>query len=155
MTTATALIFKSASFANGGQIDVRHTCDGSNQSPELEWSHASDGALSLALVVVDPDAPSGDFTHWVLFDIPASVHALAEGTTGIGVSGRNDFQEIGYGGPCPPKKHGPHRYFFRLFALDVDSLGLAKGATRQEVEGAIENHILEQAELMGRYTRAG
>ena len=154
MATATAMMFKSPSFVNDGEIDVRYTCDGSNQSPELQWSHAPDGARSFALTVVDPDAPSGDFTHWILFDVSASVHALAEGTTGIGVSGRNDFQRIGYGGPCPPKKRGPHRYFFRLFALDVESLGLAQGATRQEVKGAMEDHILEQAEFMGRYTRA-
>jgi len=155
MATATTIKLTSPSFANGGQIDARHTCDGQNQSPELQWTHTPEGTRTFALIVDDPDAPSGRFTHWLLFDIPASVRGLAAGTTGVGISGQNDFQQIGYGGPCPPRKDGPHHYFFRLYALDVDSLELAQGATRQEVEGAMEHHVLEQTELMGKYARAG
>jgi Raf kinase inhibitor-like YbhB/YbcL family protein len=154
MTTATAMMLQSPSFDNDGEIDRRHTCDGNNLSPELQWSHAPDDVRSFAIVAIDPDAPSGDFTHWVLFDVPSPVHALAEGTTGIGISGRNDFQEIGYRGPCPPKNHGSHRYYFRLFALDIDSVGLAQGATHQELERAMESHVLMQAEWMGRYVRS-
>jgi Raf kinase inhibitor-like YbhB/YbcL family protein len=153
MATATTIKLSSSSFANGELIDVRHTCDGSNQSPELQWTHAPEGTRTFALIVDDADAPSGAFTHWLLYDIPPSVHALAEGATDAGVSGRNDFQQVGYGGPCPPRKDQSHRYFFRLHALDVDSLELPQGATRQEVEAAMEHHILEQAELMGKYAR--
>jgi Raf kinase inhibitor-like YbhB/YbcL family protein len=154
MATATTIKLTSPSFANGARIDVRHTCDGNNQSPELQWTHAPEGTRTFTLIVDDPDAPSGVFTHWLLYDIPGSVNALAEGTTGVGVSGRNDFQQGGYGGPCPPRKDRAHRYFFRLYALDVDSLELPQGATREEVEGAMKRHILEQTELMGEYARA-
>ena len=154
MATATTIKLTSPSFANGAGIDVRHTCEGDNQSPELQWTHAPEGTRTFALIVDDPDAPSGAFTHWLLFDIPESVHGLAEGTTGVGVSGQNDFQQVGYGGPCPPRKDQAHRYFFRLYALDIDSLKLPQGAKREEVEGAMKHHILEQAVFMGRYARA-
>jgi len=154
MATATTIKLTSPSFANGAGIDVRHTCDGDNQSPELQWTHAPKGTRTFAIIVDDPDAPSGAFTHWLLFDIPASVHRLAEGTTGVGISGRNDFQQIGYGGPCPPRKDQAHRYFFRLYALDVASLKLRQGAKREEVDGAMAHHILEQVEIIGKYARA-
>jgi Raf kinase inhibitor-like YbhB/YbcL family protein len=147
------MTFSSPSIAPGSWIDSRHTCDGDDLSPELRWSGLPDGTRSMALIVDDPDAPSGTFTHWVLFDIPASVDRLAEGAPEFGVAGRNDFRRVGYGGPCPPRDHGPHRYFFRLYALDVESLELPEGASQREVESAMEPHILEQAELMGRYAR--
>jgi Raf kinase inhibitor-like YbhB/YbcL family protein len=143
----------SPSFSEGEKIDVRHTCDGANRSPELRWEQVPEGARTFALIVDDPDAPSGVFTHWVLFDIPLSVHVLGEGATDVGQPGRNDFEQVGYGGPCPPPKDASHRYSFRLFALDVDSLNLQPGATRQAVETAMRNHVLGQAELMGRYAR--
>jgi Raf kinase inhibitor-like YbhB/YbcL family protein len=113
MATATAFQMTSPSFADGARIAERHTCDGANQSPELQWKHAPEGARTLALIADDPDAPSGRFTHWLLFDIPAAVDGLAEGTAGVGVSGRNDFQQIGYGGPCPPRRDKAHRYHFK------------------------------------------
>jgi Raf kinase inhibitor-like YbhB/YbcL family protein len=144
----------SPSFKEGEQINPRHTCDGENLSPELQWTYAPKGTRTFALVVDDPDAPSGSFTHWLLFDIPASEHGLPEGTTGVGISGENDFQQAGYGGQCPPRNDKPHRYYFRLYALDVDSLELRQGASRQKVEGAMEHHVLERAELMGNYARA-
>jgi Raf kinase inhibitor-like YbhB/YbcL family protein len=154
MATATKFKLTSPSFASGGLMNARHTCDGQNLSPELQWTHVPEGTRSFALIVDDPDAPSGRFTHWLLFDFPASTHGLAEGTSGIGVPGQNDFQQVGYGGPCPPPKDGPHGYFFTLYALDVDSLELPQGATRHEIEGAMEHHILDHAELVGGYARA-
>ena len=92
-------------------------------------------------------------THWVLFNIPASADGLVAGASGVGVNGRNDFEHIGYGGPCPPANHGEHRYFFKLFALDVTSLNLPEGSSRDEVENAIEDHVIDKTELMGRYER--
>jgi Raf kinase inhibitor-like YbhB/YbcL family protein len=151
--TKTKMKLMSPSFTHGGLINAAHTCDGANLSPELRWTAVPDDARSFALIVDDPDAPSGKFTHWVLFDIPATVHELAEGATGVGVAGRNDFQGIGYGGPCPPPKHGEHRYFFKLYALDVAALGLSEGVPRQDLEAPMEPHVLEHAELMGRYGR--
>ncbi len=141
------------SFAHGDAIAARHTCDGANVSPELRWSGVSNNAQSFVLIVEDPDAPSGTFTHWVLFDIPGALRGLHEGAAGVGVSGRNDFRTIGYRGPCPPPGHGQHRYYFRLYALDVPSLKLPLRATHQDAEIAMQFHILEQAELMGVYER--
>jgi len=150
--TKTKMTLTSPSFTQGGLISAHHTCDGRDVSPALRWTAAPEGAKSFALIVEDPDAPNGTFTHWVLFDIPADSHGLSEGAD-VGTAGRNDFQQVSYGGPCPPPKHGQHRYFFRLYALDVAGLGLPAGATRQELEAAMEPHILAQAELMGRYAR--
>lgn len=101
----------------------------------------------------DPDAAKRTFTHWILFDIPPDVTGLKEGETGIGVGGRNDFQHEGYGGPCPPPNHPPHRYRFRLYALDVQSLGLEAAAKREQVEKSMEGHVLARAELVGRFER--
>lgn len=142
----------SPAFADGANIPRRQTCDGENQSPRLTWRDPPTGARSFALIVDDPDAPSGTFTHWVLFNIPGGTTELAEGATG-GRSGRNDFGKSGYGGPCPPKGHGPHRYFFKLSALDVEALKLGDGASRAQVEAAVQGHVLATAQLVGRYER--
>jgi len=150
--TKTKMTLSSPSFTPGGLIDAHHTCEGRNVSPELRWTAVPDGARSFVLIVEDPDAPSGTFTHWVLFDIPGDTHSLPE-VADVGVAGRNDFQQVRYGGPCPPPKHGQHRYFFRLYALDVAGLGLPAGATREQVEASMEGHILGEAELMGRFAR--
>jgi Raf kinase inhibitor-like YbhB/YbcL family protein len=101
-------------FAEGGWIPDLHTCQGADLSPALEWSGEPAGTLSFALIVDDPDAPGGVWNHWLLYDIPEKVHNLSQGYKGgsLGVSGKNDFGKPGYGGPCPPKGHGPHRYFF-------------------------------------------
>lgn len=139
----------SPAFAHNDTIPLVHTCDGENSQPVLGWMHAPSGTKSFALIMTDPDAPAGTFTHWVLFDIPANSARLAGSEAGVG--GRNDFQHDHYGGPCPPPKHGQHRYFFRLYALDVESLGLPAGAKRAQVEAAMEGHILGTAELIGRY----
>jgi Raf kinase inhibitor-like YbhB/YbcL family protein len=143
----------SPDFPNGSTIPVDCTCDGENQSPELAWLNPPEETRSFALIVDDPDAPSCTFTHWVLFDIPAEAKMIPAGVPKMGVGGRNDFQHDHYGGPCPPAKHGEHRYFFKLFALDIESLNLEAGAIRQVVEDAMQDHILATAELMGRFER--
>jgi len=140
-------------FADGGLIPAKFTCEGANVSPELRWNAAPANTHSYVLIVDDPDAPVGVFTHWVLFDITADRLSLAEGASAIGVSGKNDFGRAGYGGPCPPRGHGPHRYYFTLYALDVASLKLRAGASRREVETALRGHVLAQAQYMGRYER--
>jgi len=147
------LTLESPSFQHGETIPPRFTCEGENLSPELAWSHAPKGTQSFALIVEDPDAPSGTFTHWLLFDIPASANGLGEGSREVGTPGKNDFEQDGYGGPCPPPNHGDHRYFFRLHALDVQGLGLSKSASRAQIEKAIEGHVLNGTELMGRFSR--
>lgn len=143
----------SPDFANGAFIPVAFTCDGNDVSPRLEWANPPKGTRSYALVVEDPDAPDGTFTHWVLYDVPAGLTSLPESGDRIGKAGRNDFQEQGYGGPCPPPKHGDHRYYFRLHALDVESLGIDETTTRKRFDEALEGHVLETAELMGRFER--
>ncbi len=152
-TIMAAFNLGSPAFADGSGIPARFTCDGENLSPQLDWNGAPDSAKSFALIVDDPDAPSGTFTHWVLFDVPGSTRSLTEGQKGVGHSGRNDFSKVGYGGPCPPRGHGAHRYNFTLSALDVASLGLQDGASRQEVEGKMRGHVIGTAKMMGTYER--
>lgn len=152
-----SLQLTSVAFTDGAEIPRKHTCDGEDLSPALQWQGVPAGTQSFALVVDDPDAPVGTWVHWVLFDIPAGAAALAEGTAATAklpdgaTNGTNDFKRLGYGGPCPPR--GPaHRYFFKLYALDT-TLGLPSGTTKGQVEKAMKGHILGQAELMGRYGR--
>jgi Raf kinase inhibitor-like YbhB/YbcL family protein len=142
-------------FPEGALIPALFTCEGADVSPSLEWSGAPDQTKSFAIVMDDPDAPGGTWTHWVLFDLPASVHSLAQGYKpgSLGASGKNDFGKPGYGGPCPPKGHGAHRYFFKLYALGVPSLGLKAGAARAEVDKAVRGHILAETQYMGRFER--
>jgi Raf kinase inhibitor-like YbhB/YbcL family protein len=147
----------STAFAEGAAIPAKHTCDARNVSPPLRWTGVPAGAKSLALIVDDPDAPVGTWVHWVLYDLPATASELAEDTpksqylTGGAKQGLNDFKHLGYGGPCPP--HGkPHRYFFKLYALDT-VLDLKPGLTKKDLESAMEKHILAQAQLMGTYQR--
>ena len=144
-----------SAFAEGAAIPKLHTCDGADLSPALEWSGEPAGAQGFALIVDDPDAPVGTWNHWLLYDIPADVHSLAQGFKPgqAGLSGANDFGKRGYGGPCPPRGHGPHRYFFKLFALDAASLKLPEGARRAELDRALRGHVLEEAQYMGRYER--
>jgi Raf kinase inhibitor-like YbhB/YbcL family protein len=142
-------------FSEGSIIPKLHTCDGADLSPAIEWTREPDGTKSFALIVDDPDAPAGTWNHWLLWDIPAGTHSLAQGWKpgGLGRSGTSDFGRKGYGGPCPPRGHGPHRYFFRFYALDVESLPLEEGSRRAALDRAIEKHILSRAEYMGRYER--
>ncbi len=141
----------SPAFADGADIPLRHTCDGDNLSPRLTWTDVPNGTRSLALIVDDPDAPGGTFTHWILYDMPAGARDLGQGGA-AGVSGRNGFGRNGYGGPCPPHGDPPHRYRFTLYALDVPTLGVRHG-TREEVAAKIEGHLIETAQLVGRYRR--
>ena len=151
-----SFIVKTTAFPEREIIPKKYTCDGSDVSPALTWTGAPEGTQSLALIADDPDAPVGTWTHWIAWNIPPEA-ALPEGvpkneTLNDGTrQGRNDFKRIGYGGPCPPPGK-PHRYFFRLYAMD-SKLDLKAGAGRNELERAMKGHVLAQAELMGKYGR--
>lgn len=147
----------SSAFGEGDTIPTRYTCDGESQSPPLEWSDAPEGTQGFALIMHDPDAPREDFTHWVVFEIPAGVRRFdaGAGPVQVAMEGVNDSGNVGYHGPCPPTGHGPHRYVFQLYALDVHHLGLGEGASRREVETKIEGHVLATAQLTGTYQRQG
>jgi Raf kinase inhibitor-like YbhB/YbcL family protein len=142
-------------FSEGGAIPAKYTCAGSNYSPALTWSDLPHGTRSLALIMDDPDAPGGVWNHWLLWNIPPTMPGLEENEHlhQPVQSGTNDFGKIGYGGPCPPKGHGPHRYFFHLFALDVETIGLSARARRVELDRVMAPHILAQSEFMGRFER--
>lgn len=141
-----------APFEPSQPIPVVHTCDGKDESPEISWTGTPTAAKTFALIVEDPDAPVGTWVHWVVWDIEVPTNTLPPGTKGVGVEGKNDFGKLGWGGPCPPK--GPaHRYFFRLYALDVDKLPLPEGATRAELEAAMKGHVVARGETMGTYAR--
>jgi Raf kinase inhibitor-like YbhB/YbcL family protein len=142
----------SDAFKNGQPIPVQYTCDGENRSPPLAWGEPPPGTKSFALTIDDPDAPSGTFRHWAVFDIPASARSMAAGQE-IGTQATNDKGSLGYTGPCPPKGNPPHHYHFRLFALDVDKLGLSPTAKVTEVEDAAARHLIAQGELIGTYQR--
>jgi Raf kinase inhibitor-like YbhB/YbcL family protein len=150
-----AFTLKVKGFDDGGSIPKRYTCDGEDSSPALEWSGEPPGSESFALVMDDPDAPAGTWTHWLLWDVPAHVHAITEGFRpgAAGASGRSDFGRPGYGGPCPPKGHGVHRYSFTLYALDRPVLGLPPGARRPDFDRALKGRVIAQAHYMGRYGR--
>ncbi|MES2136473.1 MAG: YbhB/YbcL family Raf kinase inhibitor-like protein [Pseudomonadota bacterium] len=150
--TLTKIALTSSAFQNGGPIPAQYSCDGTNQSPPLSWGEPPPGTKSFALVVDDPDAPTGIFRHWGAYDIPASTRSIAAGQA-VGTQAVNDLGKPGYGGPCPPKGHGPHHYRFKLFALGVDSLGLPANAKAADVESAAEGHALGRAELIGTYER--
>jgi Raf kinase inhibitor-like YbhB/YbcL family protein len=141
----------SEAFAPGGDIPRRHTCEGDDVSPALAWSDPPPGTHTLALIVDDPDAPVGTFTHWIAWNIEPSAGGLAEGESAP-AEGRNDFGTGGWSGPCPPHGHGAHRYFFRLHALDTE-LDVGFQAGREEVERAFAGHVLATAELMGTFER--
>lgn len=146
-----AITLTSSAFTEGGTIPKKHTCDGEDVSPALSWSGLPDGTRSLALIMDDPDAPAGTWVHWVIYDLPPDLSGLQEGTQGLGVEGTTSFRKQMYGGPCPPRGK-PHRYYFKLYALDT-VLGLKSGATKAELEKAMQGHILAQGQLMGRYGR--
>lgn len=152
----TGIQLTSTAFKESESIPRPYTCDGIDISPPLEWTGAPKSAKTIALIVDDPDAPSGTFVHWVLYNLPADGLGLIENTPatetlrGGGMQGKNDFGKIGYGGPCPPS--GTHRYFFKVYALDAE-LSLKVGATKAEVEKAMQGHIVAQGQLMGTYSR--
>jgi Raf kinase inhibitor-like YbhB/YbcL family protein len=146
----------STAFAAGESIPPKFTCDGENVSPALQWDQPPAGTQSLALIMDDPDAPSGMFVHWVYYDLPPTSRGLPEGVAAGdkpspgGTQGNNGAGRSGYTGPCPPS--GTHRYFFRLYALDT-RLDAAAGLTKDKLLQAMGGHILAQAELMGVYSR--
>jgi Raf kinase inhibitor-like YbhB/YbcL family protein len=150
-----SFVLRSQAFVEGGGIPSRYTCDGLNLSPQLAWTGAPAGAKSFVLIVDDPDAPGGGFVHWVLFDVSAKTEALPEGPTAakLGIAGINDFGKSAYGGPCPPRGKGSHRYFFTLHALDIPTVGLGPGASLIQVNQKIAGHVLGTAKLIGRYGR--
>jgi len=146
----------STAFQPGGQIPRENTCDGADTSPPLSWTGAPENTRSYALICDDPDAPRGTWVHWVMFNLSPQAHQLPAAVSSDraprgAVQGRNDFKNQGYGGPCPPAGK-PHRYFFKLYALDTD-LHLRAGATKSDVESAMKGHILAEAQLMGTYGR--
>jgi hypothetical protein len=151
---------RSPAFADGQEIPVRHTCEGEDVSPPLEWSAPPDGTRSLALVVDDPDAPDPKaprmtWVHWVIVDLPPAAGKLAEGVATLpkgARSGRNDWQRAGWGGPCPPI--GRHRYFHKLYALDT-ALPELTSPTKAELERAMAGHVLAEAVLLGTYAKRG
>jgi len=141
----------STGFKEGGNIPRLYTCDDRNVSPPLAWSGVPSKTMSLAIILEDPDAPSGTFVHWVLFNLPPGLSGLEQGSNGGGIEGINDFRKIGYNGPCPPRGSN-HRYYIKVYALD-QQLGLNGGATKAQLENAMEGHILAQGQLMARYGR--
>ena len=157
--TKTIEIFKlsSTAFSNGGRIPERYTCIGLDVSPPLRWEGYPLEAESFTLIVEDVDAPGGVFTHWIIYNIPGSVSMLEEGVEKVSVlssgamQGLNDFGRIGYGGPCPPAGK-PHRYIFKIFALDT-MLDVKPAASKNEILKALENHIIGEAELTGIFSR--
>ena len=147
----------SSAFAEGELIPAKHTCDGEDASPPLNWTGVPGAAKSLALICDDPDAPMGTWVHWVIYGLPPTVAELAEKvptteTLANGArQGINDFKRVGYGGPCPPSGR-PHRYFFKLYALDAE-IPLKPRATKKELLRAMDGHVLAEGQLMGKYQR--
>jgi hypothetical protein len=147
----------SSAFEDGAAIPSRYTCDGEDVSPALSWGEMPSGTKSIALISDDPDAPVGTFTHWVIYNIPPDKNGLPEGVdkkeqlSDGSLQGVNDFNKIGYNGPCPPPGK-PHRYYFKVYALDT-KLDLTSGASKGQVESAMEGHILAIGEIIGKYGR--
>jgi Raf kinase inhibitor-like YbhB/YbcL family protein len=146
----------SPAFKHGDFIPRKYTCDGIDISPPLNWEHVPEGTKSFALISDDPDAPMGTWVHWVYYNIPADIRSLPEGIPKDrqlkdgSLQGTTDFRRPGYGGPCPPG--GTHRYFFKLYALDT-ILNLRPGATKADVLKAMQGHVMELCDIMGRYKR--
>jgi Raf kinase inhibitor-like YbhB/YbcL family protein len=152
--TIEKLAVTSQSFPSNGAIPVDYSCDGADRSPQLTFSTPPRGTKTFAILVEDPDAPSGDFTHWTLYDISADHLAIPEGAdpSSLGASsGVNDFSRPGYAGPCPPKME-LHRYYFRVFALNAE-LGLPPDATRSAFDAALNGHVLAEGALVGEFSR--
>ena len=150
MNAAASISIASPAFQSGAEIPAKFTCNGANVNPELKISGVPNEATSLVLIVDDPDAPHGLFTHWIVWNIDLKMTDVAENSAPAGgIQGTNDFGKRNYGGPCPPS--GTHRYFFKIFALDT-KLELKPSARRAELEAAMKGHVLAQGELMGRYS---
>jgi len=154
---AWALEIKSSAFSDGENIPAKYTCSSTDVSPQLEWSDVPKGTKSFVLICDDPDAPSGDWVHWVIYNIPADQTSLEENVSKLSrladdiFQGKNDFGNAGYGGPCPPPGR-PHRYFFKIYALDT-VLSLKERIEKKDLLEAMEGHILAEAKIMGLYKR--
>ncbi len=148
-----AIEVSSPAFEPGGPIPRKHTGEGQDVSPALNWSGLPEGTREIALICDDPDAPRPEpWVHWVVYKIPADRTGLSEGGAQGTLEGRNDFGWTGYGGPMPPKGHGVHHYHFKVYALDID-LEAAAGLTKDQLLEAMEGHVLEAGELIGTYER--
>jgi Raf kinase inhibitor-like YbhB/YbcL family protein len=150
--TAAAIVVSSASFPTGASIPPQYTCDGGDQSPQLSWTSVPEGTKSIAIIVDDPDAPHGTFTHWTLWNVAATARTIgANGNGGFagGISGTNDFDRVGYSGPCPPKGQ-LHHYHFTVYALDT-TLKLRASDKRADVNQALHGHVLAQGTLVGTF----
>ena len=152
-----ALSLRSSAIESGSRISREYTCDGRDISPPLRWDNAPSGTRSFALICDDPDAPMGTWVHWVIYNIPAGSSQLPEAVPTTekldsgAWQGTNDFGRFGYGGPCPPRGK-PHRYFFHLYALDIELSG-REGMTKKDLLAEMKSHILETAEFHGLYGR--
>lgn len=140
---------RSPEFVDGNAVPTQFTCDGNDVPPPLIVSDPPEAARSFAVIMDDPDAPKGTFTHWLAYDVPADGNQLQ---TTAGRTMRNSFGREGYGGPCPPPGHGSHRYYFTVYAVDVPSLEVP-GTAREDLEAALAGHTVAKARLMGRYER--
>lgn len=145
------MVIASSVFENNGMIAPKYTCDGDNVNPPLDFSEIPDGAKTLVLIMDDPDAPGETWVHWLVWNISPNTVEIGENTVPEGaVAGVTSFGKAGYGGPCPPS--GTHRYFFKLYALDIE-LDLPGDADKTELEEAMEGRVIEKAELLGLYSR--
>jgi len=150
------IIIKSSAFNEGELIPIKYTCDGINVSPPLSWSDSPQGTKSFALISDDPDAPMGTWVHWVIYNIPPDINELPENMPSSrilpngAIQGVTDFGSTGYGGPCPPS--GTHRYYFKIYALDT-ILDLNSEVRKKQLVEAMEDHIIDQGQLMGKYKR--
>ena len=155
---AMAMELTSRAFTAGQRIPIEHTCEGDNVSPVLSWWGAPDATVSFALIMDDPDAPSGTFVHWVLYNLPADTDSLprdvpkTEGLSDGSLQGVNSARRTGYLGPCPPRGHGRHRYVFKLYALD-SMLNAEAAVTKERLLALMESHVLAEARLMGTYSK--
>jgi Raf kinase inhibitor-like YbhB/YbcL family protein len=154
-SSGSSLALSSPVFAAGAAIPKDYTCAGSNHSPALKWDNIPENTQSFAIIVDDPDAPLDTFTHWIIFNLPVNQTSLSEKASPNGVlpagalEGLNDFGKKGYGGPCPPPGN-PHRYFFKIYALD-SMLKLQSGATKGVLLQSMKNHILAEAQIIGMF----
>jgi Raf kinase inhibitor-like YbhB/YbcL family protein len=151
-----SMLLTSTGFGAGAKIPMRFTCDGADISPQLAWTDPPSGTRSFAIICADPDAPTGIWYHWAVFDLPAGTRDLAENHPRDSISVRqavNDFGKQRYGGPCPPHGNGSHHYRFTLYALDIERLDVPAGARCRDVEKAAKLHAIATATLTGLYQR--